>query len=301
MNKKLVISFLVFLLGGWLLVAKAQAFNVPDYEGLVNDYAEVVSPAVEEQLETELQATAAATNGAEIAVVTIQSLEGDTVENVAQEFFDSWQIGRKEADNGVLLLVVIDDRQLRIQTGYGTETVITDAEAGRIMRNVITPKFKSGDHEGGIIQGVAAIKQQLVDDPNFSTSINPLNKDPELISTFGAALSTTVLTIMVVIFAVYLGAWFGRSKAWWPGGLVGLGLGLMIGSVAAGVFFGLIGLILDYILSKNYKTWKKKKKSSDWKSTWGGFRTGSSSRSSSRSSFSFGGGSSGGGGASGGW
>ena len=83
---------------------------------------------------------------------------------------------------------------------------------------------------------------------------------------------------------------------------MGFGLGLIFSNILTGIFLGMFGLILDYILSKNYKEWSKKRKPRDWKSTWGGFKSSSSSGSSSSgSSFSSGGGSSGGGGASGGW
>ena len=94
MLKKLFLSSVLFVLSCWLLITKVRAFNVPSYDGLVNDFAEILSPDFEDQLETELLATAEASNGAEIAVTTIKNLDGDTVENVAQEFFDTWKIGK---------------------------------------------------------------------------------------------------------------------------------------------------------------------------------------------------------------
>lgn len=279
------------ILGGWLLASPAKAGDVPSYEGLVNDYAQILSPAVEDQLEADLNATAEASDGAEIAVVTITSLNGDVVENVAQEFFDTWKIGKSHLDNGVLLLVVVEDKKLRIQTGYGAESVITDAETGRIIRNVITPEFKKDDYEAGIVQGVAAIQQQFISSPGFAPGINPINQNPALIESFTDTLSWVTSIVVFGIGLIYILAWFGRSKAWWPGGVVGLILGIIAGNMVVGIFFGLVGLVLDYILSKNYKQLKKAKKSTGWKNTWGGFSTGSSSRSSS--GFGFGGGSSG--------
>lgn len=299
---KKIASFLWLSLGLIWLTPKIQAYEVPTYDGLINDYAQILSTNFEQELETDLQQVAAASDGAEIAVVTIESLDREPIENVAQDIFDEWQIGKKDLDNGILLLVAVEDRELRIQTGYGAEPIITDAEAGRIIRHQISPEFKAGDHEAGILAGVQAIKAQFEQSPGFTQSINPLNKNDQISQRFVGLFFGSLLLIFGSIFAVYLVAWFGRSKAWWPGGLVGLGLGLLIGSTAVGVFFGLLGLLLDYILSKNYKKWRLEKKSTDWKKTWGGFRhSGSSGNSSSGSSFSFGGGSSGGGGASGGW
>lgn len=304
---KKIASFLWLSLGLIWLAPKIQAYDVPAYDGLVNDYAQILSTDFEQKLEIDLQQVAAASDGAEIAVVTIKSLDHEPIENVVQDIFDEWHIGKKELDSGILLLVVVEDQELRIQTGYGAEPIITDAEAGRIIRNQISPEFKAGDYEAGILAGVQAIKAQFEQSPGFTQSINPLNKNGQVTQRFVGLFFGSLLLIFGSIFAVYLVAWFGRSKAWWPGGLVGLGSGLLIGSMVVGVFFGLLGLLLDYILSKNYKKWKLEKKSTDWKKTWGGFRhssfdhSGGSGSSSSGSSFSFGGGSSGGGGASGGW
>ena len=304
MLKKLFLSGFLLVLSCWLLATRTKAFDVPSYEGFINDYAEILSPDFENQLEAELQTTAEASDGAEIAVATITTLDGDTVENVAQKIFDTWQIGKKHLDNGVLLLVAVEDKKLRIHNGYGVEPVITDAEAGRIIRNVITPEFKQNDYEAGIRQGVAAIQQQFSESPGFAPGIDPINKSG-IMSVFSNVLKVTIGGIFMVVIFSYLAAWMGRSKIWWPGGLVGLGVGFLLTGMVTAVFFGLVGLLLDYILSKNYKKLKKAKKSTSWKSTWGGFKThsssGSSFGSSSSSGSSFGGGSSGGGGASGGW
>jgi uncharacterized protein len=306
MIKKIFLAFAVVLVGVAVtnfLSTPAHAFAVPTYEGFVNDYAEILSERVETQLEDQLTTTAEASDGAEVAVATIKSLGGDNIENVAQEFFDTWKIGKKHLDNGVLLLVAVDERKLRIQTGYGSESVITDAEAGRIIRNVITPEFKNGDYEAGIIQGVAAIEQQFIESPGFAPGIDPINKNPDLLDNLFDQFFKAFMSIFVGIFGVYLFAWMGRSKAWWPGGVVGLIFGSLTSNLVAGIFFGVIGLILDYLLSKNYQVLKKAGKTTTWKKTWGSFKTSSSSGSSfsSSSSSSFGGGGSGGGGASGGW
>ncbi len=285
-----------------LLTRPGYAYDVPSYEGYVNDFAQVLSEDFETELETELSQIAAASAGAELAVVTVENLQGETIENVAQEFFDQWQIGKKKLDNGVLLIAAIEDRKLRIQTGYGAEPVITDAEAGRIIRNQITPAFKEGNYESGIEAGVDAILSQFESSPGFTPNIDPLNKSEQLRNIFTSLFWVTLVIVFASSFFIYFIAWLGRTKAWWPGGLVGLGLGLFLGLVP-GIFFGLFGLFLDYILSKNYKKWKLQKKTTDWKKTWGGFYHGGGSGgfSSGSSGSSFGGGSSGGGGASGGW
>lgn len=137
----------------WLLVA-ALVFNRPT--GYVSDFAEIISPAVEARLEADLESYTASTSN-ELAVVTLKSLEGDTIENAAVALFEQWGIGQKDKDNGVLLLVAPNERELKIEVGYGLEPVLTDSRAGSIIREVITPKFKENDYDGGISSGVEAI------------------------------------------------------------------------------------------------------------------------------------------------
>lgn len=299
-----VLGLVVFV--SLILAQPLRAYTVPTYEGLVNDYANIISDTTESQLEEQLQAVATSTDGAELAVVTITSLTEYPIETVAQAFFDTWEIGKASKDNGVLLLVAVDDREVRIQTGYGSEVVITDSVAGQIIRNDITPSFKQGDYDTGITQGVTKLLTYLQD-----PSLIPDTADAGDSSSDSSWDVGLVVFLLYVVFSLgisgasYAAAFIGRSKAWWPGGLVGFILGALIGQITGGIAFGLLGLVLDYILSKNYHTWKLEHKATEWGKTLGGFSSGSGSRSSSSSSgssfSSFGGGSSGGGGASGSW
>ncbi len=285
-----------------LLSNKIQAYDVPKYEGLVNDYANVLDDDFKAQLEQELRVFAENNEGVELAVVTIDSLEGDTIENVAQDFFDTWRIGKEKVDNGILFLAAIEDREMRIQLGYGMEQYIPDSAAGRIIRDEIAPNFAEEHYNEGIKQGVRAIVERLQNPEKFQ-EIEERNQT--MIGFFALFFFSLFFTIVSGIL-IYLAAFFGRSKRWWPGGALGTVLGLFLSeSLFGALAFGLIGLFLDYILSKNYKNWKLQKRATDWGKTAGGFLASGSksswSSSGSSSSFSFGGGSSGGGGASGGW
>lgn len=100
-------------------------------------------------------------SSAQIAVVTITSLGGKTVENYANELFNQWGIGQKGADNGILLLIAKNDRKMRIETGYGVEAYMTDAEAARIIDNVLTPHFKRAEFGAGIELAVGEILKKL--------------------------------------------------------------------------------------------------------------------------------------------
>ena len=141
-------SKIIFLL--LLLPLSTFAFTVPEKPtGFIQDYAKILTPEQVTTLETKLEAYEKSSTN-EIAVVTIQSLDGDTVENVAQEIFTKWGIGKKEKNNGVLFLISVGDRQTRIHTGYGVEGDLTDLGTSYIQRDVVTPAFQAGNYYEGI-------------------------------------------------------------------------------------------------------------------------------------------------------
>jgi hypothetical protein len=95
-------------------------------------------------------------------VVIINSLEGKKIESFASDLFDQSRIGRRVKDNGLLLLISKQDREIRIEVGYGLENIITDQDAGQIIRNELAPEFKSGHFSNGINRAVDAIKNKLI-------------------------------------------------------------------------------------------------------------------------------------------
>jgi uncharacterized protein len=137
-------------------VQTAPALDVPPLKGRVNDLAEMIHPTMSNQLSTAL-AQLEQTDSTQIVVLTIPSLEGQVLEAFALAVVERWQIGQKNVDNGVLLLVVKKERKIRIEVGYGLEGKLTDLVAGRIIRNIMAPQFKMGRFDQGIVQGVSAI------------------------------------------------------------------------------------------------------------------------------------------------
>lgn len=123
----------------------------------VLDEANVIPADVEARIEKLSSEIESATPGAEIAVVTVTSLGGLTIEEYAEERFDKLGIGAKDENNGVLLLVAMTERRMRIEVGYGLEGALPDSKAGSIIDSIMTPKFKEGDIAGGIEAGHAAI------------------------------------------------------------------------------------------------------------------------------------------------
>ncbi|MBU1167015.1 TPM domain-containing protein [Patescibacteria group bacterium] len=134
----------------------AQAVDYPKPQGYVSDYAEVISEVKEQELNATLQKLEQKT-GKEVAVLTVSSLEGLTVDQYANEIFEKWGIGKKGEDNGVLFLVAIDDKKMRLEVGYGLEGELTDAGTKLILENDVKPYFKDSNYEAGIESGVNKI------------------------------------------------------------------------------------------------------------------------------------------------
>jgi uncharacterized protein len=150
MKKILVLAMLL------LFPASAWSLDVPALRGHVNDYAGMLSPGTAQRIETELTAFERS-DSTQIAVVTIPSLEGENLEDFSIKVAEAWKIGQKGKDNGVILLIAKKERKIRIEVGRGLEGKLTDLLSGRIIRGDIAPRFKSGDFDGGISAGVAAI------------------------------------------------------------------------------------------------------------------------------------------------
>lgn len=296
MKKTLAIiaSFIGLVLTGRLALAQTY----PSPAGYVNDFANIISSSVENQLETDLTEFDQSTSN-EIAVVTLESLEDDVIENVAVELFAQWGIGKKNKDNGVLLLIAPNERELCIEVGYGLESVLTDSRAGTIIRTIITPEFKQDDYDTGIVNGVNAIKTAVTSDPTLYDQSETASVDSHEIG--------GVIYFGLIILIIYASAFLGRSKRFWPGGIIGALLGFFLATIIlTGLFkilltllFALLGLFFDYVFSKNYKARKAKGLPTSWFRSGGGFFSGGSSGGGGFGGF--GGGSSGGGGASGGW
>ena len=162
-EKVLKSIFCVLIFG--LFVIPAFTLDVPTLNTPVTDKADVINSSDEKALNQKLTNLSNET-GIQVAVLTIPSLEGEALESYSMKVVEDWKLGQKGEDNGVLLLVSIGDRSLRIETGYGVEGDLTDTKCGLIIRNVITPHFQNGDYSRGIVQGVTAIVENVA--VNFS-------------------------------------------------------------------------------------------------------------------------------------
>ena len=207
--------------------------------GHVNDFAHILKPETVSNLESTL-ANFESTTGNEIAIVTIDTHGSDeTIESYAVKLFEKWGIGKENEDNGLLLLISRDDREMRIEVGYGLEPVITDIESGRIIREILIPAFQAGNYDEGVIQAV----EHLV-----------LLAQGEAVPTANTPVNWPQWMVYAGFIFIWLASILARSKSWWTGGVVG-------GVVGVIVFSGIIyiltciaaGLFLDFFVSRSYK------------------------------------------------
>lgn len=283
---------------------RVYAHEVPSFDGPVNDFAGVLQDDKEQILEAELVSYAQQEKGAEIAVVTIESLDGEPVEDRALEFFDTWKIGKTKQDNGLLILIAVKDRELRIQTGYGVEPVLPDSVVNRIIQQDMAPLLRTNDYIGAVEIAVDRVQAAINrDDAGISGQTSEAMTSLQTLT--GGGIGEVFIPLLLGLAAAmvsYGAAFLGRTKSWWLGGVIGAIAGILLSGAIAMVVVGIIGLLLDYILSRNYQKWSSEGKHTGWAKSFGGFHsTGYRSGSSSSKSFSFGGGRSGGGGASGKW
>lgn len=146
---RLVASLLLLALL-WLPRA-AFALDVPPLRAHVNDDADLLTPAAEQALERKLTEYERRTQQ-QFALLTIESLEGDALEDFSIRVVEAWKLGKKGKDDGLLLLIVERERKLRIEVGYGLEGDVTDAFSARVIRNLLAPALRSGQTERGIDQ-----------------------------------------------------------------------------------------------------------------------------------------------------
>lgn len=157
MKKRLSGYILLLILVVASMVSQAQSILPrPNPPKLVNDIADVLSPDQEASLERKLVAYDDSTSN-QVVVVTVKTLDNYPIEEYSTKLFREWGIGNKKTNNGILIIAAIEDRQIRIETGYGLEGAIPDIVANQIIRNDIGPAFRSGDYYEGFDKATTSV------------------------------------------------------------------------------------------------------------------------------------------------
>ncbi len=282
-----------------LLPSLVLAYTSPGKPtGYVNDFANILTVEQRQELEQKLAAFEVESSN-EIVVTTVVSLDEDTIENFAVELYKEWVIGKQANDNGVLLLIAPNEREVRIEVGYGLEGALPDATSAAIIRERLLPAFRAADYytgvDGALQDILSATKGEYT--PAESGSKDGTNAFEDII---GGFLQFGFFLLL------WLSAILGRSKSWWAGGVVGAVIAIIIGLTKGFVVMGFIalgiliplGLLFDFLVSRGYQRGRAAGHIPWWV---GGGRGGFGGGGFGGGFGGFGGGSSGGGGASGRW
>lgn len=207
--KRLIIYLLLF--GPLWSVAQVSVPKV--WDSRIEDEANILTPEFENRLDLMLKQYQDSTSN-QIAVMTIKTLNDYPIEQYALEVAEGFGLGQADKDNGVLLLVVVDDRKIRIEVGEGLEGVLPDAICNQIIRNEIAPRFRQGDYPGGIASAVLAMTKAIGGEYKADQTARPSGRR-----------GGSIWTIVIVLIIIYLisrtrggGGGNYRRGGWTPGG-----------------------------------------------------------------------------------
>lgn len=290
--KKLLLAAFIFF--SFYLMAQPE---IPELWGMrVHDEAGLLSVQMREQLEAALKQYEDSTSN-QIAVLIIPSLQGAVLEDYSLRVAEKWKLGQADKDNGVLLLIAVEDRKMRIEVGYGLEGVLPDVICNRIIRNEIAPRFRRGEFNEGVWAGIMAITQAIGGEyvAGEDTTPNSLGMNP------GEKALISLFIFGILGLFTFIGLKLKGGSAWFmyvflipfyasfPSFILGFSTGVAV------LIAYLVGWpVLRYIFkSKGWNTMES------YSGSGGGWSGGGWS--SGGGGFSGGGGSFGGGGSSGGW
>ena len=246
----------IFLISILLFVYPAHTIYAleipPQPANPVVDLANIINAGVEAKINTYLRELKNKTT-AQVAVLTIKSLEGQNLEEFSISIaHDKWKLGLKDRDNGVLLVIALNDRKYRIEVGYGLEGVLPDSLVGDIGRQYLVPNFRKGDYSAGIYSTAVVISNIIASDAGVKITGLPMvrKRTPETkkrtSGPFGKIISLLFFLVMVIVFirnprsflAILLLSSMGGRRGHWGGSGGGFGSGGFGGFGGGGGGFG---------------------------------------------------------------
>jgi len=295
-SRLLALSREILLAALWSSALLAAEVPVPELSARVTDRTATLDQAAVASLEERLAEFEART-GSQIAVLVISTTQPEAIEQYALRVVEAWRLGRDNVDDGALLLVALDDRNVRIEVGYGLEGALTDLVSRRIISESIVPSFRSGDIPGGIELGVdrmiAVAEGEALPEPQSDW-------DPGGSSGVGGLLPFLLILAFVggSVLRALLGRFWGSLAS---GSLVGVVAWLvsgLLGVALLAAFITFLAMLLGGMRTGGGR-WSSHPRGGSSSGGWGG--GGFSGGGFSGGGFSGGGGSFGGGGASGSW
>lgn len=225
-------------------VGHGELLTLPTLNAPVIDQANVLSAADNEQLSNQLRAIHDA-GRAQIGLVLVKTTQGEPIFDYATRVFTAWKLGDQQRDNGLLIVVATQDRKIQILTGYGLEGVIPDVIASRIIREQITPQFKTGQYAAGLSAGIDRIDSILKEDPETAKAAADQLKNQQQSQGDNLSGNFILLLIVLVIIGQFTQMIFGRVLSSTGLAAAGIGIGLFTGAgLAASLLLGGVVFVL---------------------------------------------------------
>jgi uncharacterized protein len=188
----------------------------PDY---VVDLAGVVDAGAETRLNGYLRDLEQKT-GAQFIVLTVRSTDGTPIEDYAVSVFERWKLGKKGRDDGVLLVVAVDDRKAKFEVGYGLEGTLTDTYTGQVARQAMTPRFRQGDYGGGLLEGTLIVANKIAAEAGVQIQGMPQRQLPRSVKPSRGGGFVALVIVIVLLSAIARGAGGRRRRRYggsiWP-------------------------------------------------------------------------------------
>jgi uncharacterized protein len=217
MRKLILAIVLVILSGLWL-----PALEVPAAKGYVSDYAGLLTPAEAQVLDQKLRAYDQQTTN-QVVVLIVKSLGGEPIEPFGIKVAGKWKAGQKGKDNGVIFIIAKEDRETRIEVGYGLEHALTDLECALILDNIVKPKFREGKYYEGINEAIDAILNGI--SGNFNTNLNTnANNNDRGTQVKNGEMPIGIILVILMILIPFIIIWknhpsiSGKHSEWWSAG-----------------------------------------------------------------------------------
>jgi len=240
-----VVCLSLLFLASW--VAHAEKTDQLKPQGYVNDFAGVLSPSAKAQL-TALCTEVDQKAKAQIAVVTVKSLDGQPVEDFTLDLATKWGVGPKQSASGIMILFATEDRKSRVEVGYGLEPILPDGKVGGFLREAV-PMLRGNDYDGALLLVTRRIADVIASDRGVTLSGSaplPARRAPPQDTGWSIGQVLLLLFIIFVVYSVMKGSGGGgRSNytrgggsGWWIGPMIGSGMGGGRGGWGSGGFGG---------------------------------------------------------------
>jgi len=199
-----------------ICICKADAEEkFPPHQGLINDFAGIIPPEVQKEMRSRAKEVYQKT-GASVVVVTVPTIGESYIADYASKLYHAWGIGKKGEDRGVLILFALQERKIRIETGYGLEGILPDGRVGEILRTDMIPLLKEGKYGEGLLNGLKAVSATIAASNNVELTGRAAETKKRK---KGSRDNPWTSLLILAFFGLSLGSMiFARRHGWGPGG-----------------------------------------------------------------------------------